>query len=162
VCALVAVISAVAIPISLAGVDRSRGWASARYVAARLVRVRALAVSHGAAVAVQFEGGNAQIDLSSFADGNHNGVSSREIATGLDPRLEGPTRLSALFPGVVTDFDAEAPRLFSFSPDGTSTSGTVYLASRDGTRFAVRVLGMTARVRVERYIAARDLWVEAY
>jgi len=162
VCALVAVISAVAIPISLAGVDRSRGWAGARYVAARLVRARALAVSRGAAVAVQFEGDDSQTDLSSFADGNRNGVSSRDIAAGLDPRLDGPVRLSSLFPGVVTDFEANAPRLFSFSPDGTSTTGTVYLASRDGTRFAVRVLGTTARVRVERYVAPSGLWLEAY
>jgi Tfp pilus assembly protein FimT len=162
VCVLVAIIGAMAVPISLAGVDRSRGWAGARYVAARLVRARALAVSRGAAVALHFEGDDSQTALSSFADGNRNGVSSREIAAGLDPRLDGPVRLSALFQGVVTDFAADAPRLFSFSPDGTSTTGTVYLASRDGTRFAVRVLGTTARVRIERYVATRNVWVEAF
>ena len=53
-------------------------------------------------------------------------------------------------------------RLFSFSPDGTATTGSVYLQSRDGSRFAVRVLGATARVRIERYVSARDTWVESF
>ena len=45
---------------------------------------------------------------------------------------------------------------FSFSPDGTATTGSVYLESRDGSRFAVRVLGATARIRIERYVTSRQ------
>jgi hypothetical protein len=52
-------------------------------------------------------------------------------------------------------------QLFSFTPTGTATSGSVYVNGRDGSRFAVRVLGVTARARVLRYIAARDIWIEA-
>jgi hypothetical protein len=52
--------------------------------------------------------------------------------------------------------------LFSFSPDGTATTGSIYLTSHDGSRFAVRVLGATARVRIERYVTARDVWMEAF
>jgi Tfp pilus assembly protein FimT len=44
VCALVAIVAAVAVPISVAGVQRSRGWAATRFVAARFIQARARAV----------------------------------------------------------------------------------------------------------------------
>ena len=37
--------------------------------------------------------------------------------------------------------------LLSFSPTGTATSGTLYLAGRTGLQYAVRVLGATGRIR---------------
>lgn len=161
VCALVAVVSAIAVPISLAGVERARGWAGARFVAARLVRARAQAVGRGAAVALRFEGDGEHTTLASFIDGNRNGVLTRDIDAGLDPRLDVPVPLAALFPGVTVTGDG-GPRLLSFSPDGTATTGSIYLQSRDGSRFAVRVLGITARVRIERYVTANDTWIEAF
>ena len=63
--------------------------------------------------------------------------------------------LASLFPGVAVTAEGGV-RLFSFSPDGTATTGSVYLESRDGSRFAVRVLGATARIRIERYVIARS------
>jgi len=161
VCALVGVVAAITVPLSLAGVDRARGWAAARFVAARLLQARAQAVSRGATVAVRIEGRDRDATLSSFADTNRNGVLTRDIDDGVDTRLDGPVPLTAIFPGVVVTHDG-AIRLFSFSPDGTATSGSVYLESRDGTRFAVRVLGVTARVRIERYVEARSEWLEGF
>lgn len=161
VCTLIAVVSAVALPVSLAGVNRARGWAGARFVAARLIRARAQAVSRGAAVAIRVDGVGADSTLASFVDGNRNGVLTRDIDAGTDPRLDGPVPLASLFPGVVMNNDG-GPTLFSFSPDGTATTGSVYLQSRDGSRFAVRVLGATARVRIERYVTAREAWVEVF
>jgi Tfp pilus assembly protein FimT len=161
VCAVVAVVTAVAVPVSLAGVDRARGWAGTRYVATRFVRARAHAVGRGATVALRFNGNAEHTTLTSFADGNRNGVLTREIEAGLDPVLDEPVALTSLFPGVVI-LDEGGPRIFSFSPDGTATTGSVLLESRDGSRFAVRVLGATARVRIERYVTGRDAWVEAF
>jgi Tfp pilus assembly protein FimT len=161
VCAIVAVVTAVAVPVSLAGVNRARGWAGTRYVATRLVRARAQAVGRGAAVALRLTGDDERTTLTSFADGSHNGVLTREIDAGVDPALDDPVALTSLFPGVVI-LDEGGPRLFSFSPDGTATTGSVLLQSRDGSRFAVRVLGATARVRIERYVTGRDEWVEAF
>jgi hypothetical protein len=155
------VVTAVAVPVSLAGVNRARGWAGARYVAARLVRARAQAVGRGAAVALRFNGNAERTTLTSFADGNRNGVLTREIDAGLDPALDDPVPLASLFPGVAV-LDEGGPRLFSFSPDGTATTGSVLLQSRDGSRFAVRVLGATARVRIERYVTGRNVWVESF
>ncbi|HZI79484.1 MAG TPA: GspH/FimT family pseudopilin [Vicinamibacterales bacterium] len=161
VCAVVAVVTAVAVPVSLAGVNRARGWAGTRFVAARLVRARAEAVGRGASVALRFDGDGERTTLASFVDANRNGVLTREIDAGMDPPLDDPVPLASLFPGVVVS-DEGGPRLFSFSPDGTATTGSIYLQSRDGSRFAVRVLGATARVRIERYVTARDAWVEVF
>jgi Tfp pilus assembly protein FimT len=161
VCAIVAVVSAIAVPVSLAGVSRARGWAGTRFVASRLVRARAQAVGRGAAVGLRFDGEGEQTTLSSFVDGNRNGVLTRDIDAGIDPRLDDAVPLASLFPGVSIT-DEGGPRLFSFSPDGTATTGSVYLRSRDGSRFAVRVLGATARVRIERYVTARDTWIETF
>jgi Tfp pilus assembly protein FimT len=161
VCAIVAVVTGVAVPLSLASVNRSRGWASTRFVAARLVQARAQAVGRGASVAIRFDGAGELNTLTSFVDGNRNGVLTRDIDDETDPPLHAPVSLASLFPGAVVT-DETAPHLFSFSPDGTATSGSVYLRSRDGSRFAVRVLGATARVRIERYVTARDVWVEGW
>jgi Tfp pilus assembly protein FimT len=155
------VVTAIAVPVSLAGVNRARGWAGARFVAARLVRARAQAVGRGAAVALRFGGDGEHTTLTAFVDANRNGVLTRDIDAGTDPALDDPVPLSSLFPGVAIAADGEV-RLFSFSPDGTATTGSVYLQSRDGSRFAVRVLGATARVRIERYVIARDAWVEVF
>ena len=161
VCAVVAVVTAIAVPVSLAGVDRARGWAGTRFVAAHFVRARAQAVGRGAAVALRFDGDGEHTTLSSFADANRNGVLTRDIDAGIDPPLDDPVPFASLFPGVTITGDGGV-RLFSFSPDGTATTGSVYLQSHDGSRFAVRVLGATARVRIERYVSVRDTWVEAF
>ena len=161
VCAIMAVVASIAVPVSLAGVDRARGWAAARFVAARLVKARAQAVGRGAAVAVRIEGEGREAAVSSFADANHTGVLTREIDDGIDPRLDGPVTLAGLFRGVSVTDEGEI-RLFSLSPDGTATTGSIYLESRDGSRFAVRVLGTTARIRIERYVPSRQEWVEGF
>jgi len=100
VCALIAVVTAIAVPVSLAGLNRSRGWAGTRFVAARLVRARAQAVARGAAVALRLDGTGALATLSSFFDANRNGVLTADIEAGTDPVLDDPVPLSSLFPGV--------------------------------------------------------------
>jgi Tfp pilus assembly protein FimT len=161
VCALVAVLTGIAVPVSLAGVDRARGWAGTRFVASRLVRARTQAVGRGTAVAVRIEGDGEHATLSSFVDANRNGVLTADIDAGTDPRIDDAVPLAALFPGVAVTDDGEV-RLFSFSPDGTGSTGSIYVTSRDGSRFAVRVLGATARVRIERFVAAVSAWVEVF
>ena len=51
--------------------------------------------------------------------------------------------------------------ILTFSPLGTASSGTLYLrASRSGEQYAVRVLGVTGRVRVLRFESAAGTWIE--
>jgi hypothetical protein len=51
--------------------------------------------------------------------------------------------------------------ILSFSPNGTATSGSVYVVGRDRTQWVVRVLGVTARARVLRFDRTNSTWVNA-
>jgi hypothetical protein len=46
------------------------------------------------------------------------------------------------------------------NPNGSSSSGTVYVHGRQRSQYAVRVLGATGRVRVLKFVEASRQWVE--
>ncbi|MBI4886650.1 MAG: GspH/FimT family pseudopilin [Acidobacteria bacterium] len=167
--ALATVLAGIAAPQVLAGLDRSRAWAAARYLAARMAMARAYAVSRSTTVALRFSPDAADVAFQMFQDTNHNGVRTRDIASDIDRPLGAPTRLSELFPGVVIGLGggeaADAVRigasdLLSFTALGTATPGTVYVRGRDGLQLAVRITGATGRARVLRYVPRDRTWVE--
>ena len=102
-----------------------------------------------------------------LADGNGNGVTSSDIAAGIDPVVEpwrllfreGSARLAierdlpdASGAGVVTAGSSPvrlgvAARIV-FTPRGTSNAGSLYVAGRGGRAYAIRLLGTTQRVRM--------------
>jgi hypothetical protein len=45
------------------------------------------------------------------------------------------------------------------NPNGSSSSGTLYVHGRERSQYAVRVLGATGRVRVMKYEPQRRRWV---
>jgi type II secretory pathway pseudopilin PulG len=169
---VIGLIGAIAIPRMHDGVDRSRGLAAARYLASRMALARALAISRSANVALRFDEGSNGIGFAMFVDGNGNGVRSADIAARVDPSVEPPVLLGDIFPGVAIALSADvAPgdavqvgssSLLSFTASGTATSGSVYVRGRDGTQWAVRVLGTTARTRVLRYSPSTGGWVQAF
>jgi prepilin-type N-terminal cleavage/methylation domain-containing protein len=130
-------------------------------------RARSIAARSGVQTAIRFEQRPDGVYYGLFADGNYNGVLSRDIRRGIDRLVEGPYRLDAGAPGVrvaiIPGMPAPPPargrldpadpvrfgrsNMLSFSPLGTATPGTFYLATRR-TQGAVRVTGSTARVRV--------------
>ena len=162
---------AVAIPRTISTIDRSRGLAAARYLAARMALARAQAVGRATTVALRFQNVESGIAVSTIQDGNRNGVRTRDIDLQIDRAIEGAVLLSDLFPGVdigltpgVADDGAVqlgGTSILSFTPHGTATSGSVYVRGRDGTQWVVRVLGVTARSRVLRYVPATREWVNA-
>ncbi len=160
--AVAAILAAMAVAQVMVSVDRSRAWASARYLASRMALARMQAVGRGTTVALRFQGDADGVAFDVFVDGNRNGVRTRDITTGVDAVLDPPVRLGELFPGVAIDLTAAASSLMSFTHVGTATSGTIYISGRDGSRFAVRVLGATGRTRVLRYSARTDDWVESF
>ena len=103
-------------------------------------------------------------------DGNRNGVLTTDVRSGVDPPIDDRVRLYELFPGAAIGVTPSSPSsdpirlgggdILSFTPSGTASSGTIYISGRDGTQWAVRILGATARTRVLRYIPGRDAWVE--
>ena len=94
-----------------------------------------------------------------------------DIDRGIDIRVTQPERLSTHFPGVRIGIAPElrigtdpvrvgAGGLLSFTPLGTATAGSIYIVGKDRSQYAVRVLGATARTRLQRYDARRAVWVD--
>lgn len=169
--AVLSVLLAVAIPRTISTIDRSRGLAAARYLAARMALARAQAVGRATTVALRFQEGESGITVSTIQDGNRNGVRSRDIDLQIDRATEATVMLSELFPGVDIGLTPQVggdgavqlggTSILSFTPHGTATSGSIYVRGRDGTQWVVRVLGVTARSRVLRYVTATREWVNA-
>jgi hypothetical protein len=141
------------------------------------LRARSIAVRTGAYSAIRFEPGPGGSSYSIYVDGNHNGVLNADIASGQDRRVAGPIPLNAgasdvrvgINPGVPNIppetgyLDPKDPirfgpsNILSFSPLGTATPGTFYLAG-ETLQAGVRVTGGSARVRL--MICRGRKWVE--
>lgn len=150
---------------------------AARHLAGRIIGARLDAVQRSARVALRFERVDHDYMVATYADGNRNGVRTAEIADGTDPPIAPGERLSdhfadvsfALSPGV-PDLDGSrdaggmdgvrigTARILTLGPDGTATSGTVYIRGRQG-QYAVRVLGATGRVRIFQYHSGAGEWI---
>lgn len=122
-------------------------------------------------VALRFEGSAPGITFRMFGDGNRNGVRNADIDAALDLPLEGPVHLSDLYPGTTIAVSGAAgsdpvrlgsSNLLSFTPLGTSTSGSVFVRGRDGSQFVVRVLGATGRARVQRFDPRSGIWIDGF
>jgi hypothetical protein len=77
------------------------------------------------------------------------------VEVAVDGHLPGPD-------GTPSSTDAVkfgSADIASFSPDGTATAGTLFLRSKHGVQYAVRVAGVTGRTRILRYDPAARAWV---
>ena len=174
---LMATATATALPRMLAGVDEARVAGAARYLAARFQDTRIEAVTRSADVAIRFTATDAGYVYSVYVDGNGNGVLTRDIEHDVDHQLRTAEQLSSQFSGVdfgtlpgLPAIEAGSPapgddpirfgasNMVSFSALGTSSSGTLYLRSRNNTQYAVRLVGATARVRVFRFDPRSRRW----
>jgi Tfp pilus assembly protein FimT len=166
VTAAVGVLAAAAVPQLTATIEHTRTIGAARYLAARLAFARSQAVARSANVAILLTMTGDTAVMAIYVDENGNGVRTRDIAGGIDRVTGTPVRLADLFPHVAVSLNdpdnslATTSVLMSFTPLGTASSGTVYLRGRDGSQYAVRVLGATGRARVLRYAATMRTWVE--
>jgi hypothetical protein len=176
---LVAVLSGIAIPAWLTTREYAAQRAGARYIAARLQDARIQSLKRNVIVALRFDPG----DLDRFAlylDGDGDGVLTGDILSGTDRLIGAEHRWSAYTSAVKLLVRDDVPEpetgsplaagsdplrvgsstLVSFSPVGSCTSGTIYLAGSSGPQMAVRLLGSTGRLRVLRYDSARRRWSE--
>jgi hypothetical protein len=140
-------------------------------------KARSVAMRLGVQTAIRFEHLDDDPSFSVYADGNDNGVRAADIKAGIDRRVAGPIALSGGAPGVRIGINPSVPALppdtgtldaadpirfgtsdmLSFSPLGTATPGTFYLAG-EGVQAAVRVTGGSARVRM--LLNRGKRWVE--
>ena len=165
------------VPSLLTTLDHYRTAGAARYVAARIHRVRMEAIGRSTHVALQFVHGTAGYSYGVYADGNGDGVRSQDISDGVDTRLSMVEPLMDNFAGVNFDVLPDLPpvdpgaqppgtdpiklgtsNLLSYSASGTSSSGSVYILGRRKAQYVVRVLGDTGRARVLRFDARSRQW----
>jgi type II secretory pathway pseudopilin PulG len=169
-------VSAIALPL-LSGLDDARVAGAARYMSSRLAEARLDAIAQSREVALRFTPADGTYSFSIYVDGNRNGVLARDIARGVDRRTAGPEKISDNFrnvdfgvqPGVPPIDSGSSPsgdpiklgvsNSVSFSPLGTSTTGTIYLTSRSGAQYAVRMLGTTGRIRIYRFMKGDGKWL---
>jgi type II secretory pathway pseudopilin PulG len=177
VLAVIATLTGVAVPNLTAALDEHRTAAAARYLAARIQRTRIEAVKRSANTAIQFVQAGAGYTYSVYVDGNGDGVRTQDIADGIDERLGVVEGLGDNFPGVdigvipalpaietggpppgTTPIRLGVGNLLSYSPTGSSSSGTVYLHGQKGTQYAIRILGDTGRARILEFDRRRRKW----
>lgn len=167
----IGILCAIAVPQTAAGLDRSRASVAARYLSAQMALARSEAVKRSASVAIRFGDVESGFEMSMFVDGNGNGVRTKDIGAGIDRRIGAAERLGERFPGVAIGLSEKTglgndpvrfgeSSLLTFTSISTATAGSVYVLGRDGSQYAVRVLGATARTRVLRYVSAKRAWME--
>ncbi len=178
--AIAGVLGSLAVGSLVAMRSEARALGGARYLAARLSEERVAAVRRGAAGGLFFTRVGEGYVYQRARDGNGNGLRMEDLGRGVDHLIDPPLPLKAYAPGIdfelrysVSAVDGEGPgvaagadpvrignsRFLSFGPNGTGTSGTLYLATDDGRQLAVRVLGPTGRVRVFEFRRSDAEWL---
>lgn len=177
VAGLIVTVTGMAVPQLLSGLDDFRAVGAARYVSTRMQRARMEAITRSTEVAIQFTQIGAGYQYGVYMDGNGNGVRSKDIQSGVDPRVGSVEQLPAHFSGV--DFGTQpglpavdagsappgndpirfgASNMASFSANGTASSGSVYIRGRRNAQYVVRLFGTTAKVRVLKFDQVAKEW----
>jgi type II secretory pathway pseudopilin PulG len=173
--ALAATLIGLSLPASQRAVDEIRAGAAARHTAERIGSARFEAVRRSSAVALRFVAAGSDYAMTSHVDGNGNGVRTAEISGGVDSTVGHSEKLADKHPGIrfgllpgIPDLDGGtgnadgvrigSSRILTFSPDGSATSGTLYICGVQ-SQYAVRVLGATGRTRLFRYDTGLHRWV---
>ena len=138
---------------------------------------RSAAVRSGVYTGIRFERrDDGTVWYAVYADGDEDGVLTQDIRSGQDRLVSGPYPLTGGAPGVRVAINPGVPApppdtgelsgdpvrfgrsdILSFSPLGSATPGTFYLAG-DAAQAAVRVTGGSARVRLMVWRGGR--WLE--
>jgi hypothetical protein len=157
--------------------DELRAAGAVRYMSTRLQRARMEAIGRAANVAVRFSPEGRSYRYAVYRDGNGNGVLGDDITRGIDPQVWPLERLADNFQGVefgtlpdLPSVDAGgappgadpirlgAGDIVSFTPLGTSTTGTVYIRGRRGAQYAIRVFGQTGKTRMVKFNTRTGSW----
>jgi prepilin-type N-terminal cleavage/methylation domain-containing protein len=176
--AVAGTLTTIAVPQGLRALDDFRTRAAARYLAQRLVNARLGAIKRSLAQGLRFETATPDYRITTVVDGNANGLRAVDIQRSIDRTLTEPETIGTHFQHVMFGLQDDVPdadgqqasgtdgvrvgvsKLLAMNPDGTSSSGTLYLRGRDRAQYAVRVLGVTGRVRVLKFDHVRRRWID--
>jgi type II secretory pathway pseudopilin PulG len=167
----------ISIPLTGDALDYQRTLAAARYLSGRVSGARIDAIKRSTRVALRFEPVGTDYRFGEYLDGNDNGVRTADIGSGVDRELAPRGALSDQFPGVtfgllpgLPDLDDRrvpdasdgvrigSSRILTLGPDGTATSGTLYVHGRRA-QCAVRILGATGRTRLLGFDPGGQRWM---
>jgi hypothetical protein len=178
VCGLTGVITAMAVPMVTSSRERDTVRVAAHLLASRLAAIRLEALKRNVNVALRFDPEERGV-LTAYVDGDGDGVLQRDVDAGVDLPLGPSTRLSDYAADVGVQIARDVPMpddpdrilpagsdpvrigattFLSYGPLGGSTSGSVYIAAREGPQMCVRVLGATGRIRVMWFDTVRERW----
>jgi len=177
VMALIVTVSAVAIPGITTSLDDARAIGATRYLSSRLQHARMAAVARSADVALKFVESGGTFSYTTYLDGNGNGVRTPDIDRGIDRVLHPAERLPDFFYGVdfgvrpalpPVDSGGSPPgsdpiklgiaSILTFTPIGTSSSGSLYVLGRSGAQYVIRIFGESGKTRVLRFDARAHRW----
>ena len=176
-CSFIALLAAIAIPSLHASRERDAVEMAARHLASRMNLLRIEAIRRNRYVAMRFDPDDIGL-YATFVDGDGDGVLQSDVSNGVDAALDREARVADNFASVAFRVPIDVPspdgggviaaesdpirigksNFVTFSPLGTSTSGTIYLAGRGGTQLCVRIFGATGRIRVMRFDPGTAKW----
>jgi type II secretory pathway pseudopilin PulG len=174
--ALIATVAGLAAPLVVHARDDQEGRSAATFLAGHFRLARQQAIQSGRNTALVFDLRENEWTFVVCADGDADGVSRADISAGIDPcrgaaqplaswfsrtsihRASAVPDLSGNTDGAVVAFGTA--RMASFSPLGTASSGSVTIMTRGGRHFAVRIAGVTGRVRIWRFLPESRRWQE--
>jgi hypothetical protein len=170
-------VTGMAIPPLLAGLDDYRTAGAVRYIATRIQRTRMEAISRSSTTAIEFVQAGDGFSFATYVDGNGDGVRTSDITKGIDRQVGAIERLPDNYAGVdfgllvgLPPVDPGSPppgadpiklgssHLLSYSPFGSSSSGSLYIRGRHQTQYAIRILGDTGRVRILKFESRARQW----
>jgi prepilin-type N-terminal cleavage/methylation domain-containing protein len=183
VLAIMAMAVAVALPAAAMLRDGGRAAAGARAMATLLSAERWKSVAAHRIQGLQFRQAGGAWSWREVEDGNGNGLRSAEITRGIDRVLTDDDTLERQVSDVRLGFPPggtypEAPPgtdtlsagddpvrfgrsdLVSFSPLGSSSSGTIYVTDGRSALYAIVLFGPTCRLRVWRYLPRERRWTQ--
>lgn len=140
-----------------------------------VVKARTAALSSGRAHGLAFSLRNGNLFWDTVVDGDGDGIRRADLATGADLPLEPERSLSAWFPGIRPGRPTGVPplaggsagngglalgrsRILASAPDGSTSSGTVYLCTDSDYGAALRLYGPTGRDSVWWWNFRRQTW----
>jgi prepilin-type N-terminal cleavage/methylation domain-containing protein len=170
------VLIGMALPMTVDVADELTTAGAARYISARIGRARMDAIRSAAATGIRFQPGSPDYLFRTYVDGNGNGVRTLDIERGIDEPDGTAVQIADNFPTTRLELRPGLPdvdgvrdgrtdgvrigsaRILTLSPDGTATSGTLYVRGRR-SQYAVRVLGATGRTRVLSFHSGDGTWI---
>ena len=170
--------AAIAVPVIGGTLDRERTIIGTQFLAGQVQRARLEALKRARTVAVHVDVVGERTSIQLVVDADGDGVRQQDVDNGIDPPLAPQQFVDDHSRGVslrinqaVTDIGGAGvlaagddplrignTALVAFSPLGSATSGTLYIAGHRGPQMAIRVFGGTGRVRVMTFDAQARQW----